>query len=339
LAAEVALSRRAKNDIRIAARWRCVLTEAAAIEFHSTVTALETAQDRALERERLLALGAALLTVTLWASAFVGIRAAGRDLSPGALALGRLLVASVALGAFALIRRDGLPARGNLGGIALCGILWFGLYSVVLNEAERTVDAGTAAMLVNVGPILIAALAGLLLGEGFPRTLLIGCAIAFGGAVVIGIATSKSIVPSWGAFLCVVAALAYAGGVVAQKPLLARVTPLQVTWLACTFAALACLPFAGSLWREASDAGAGAIGWTIYLGLAPTGIGFIAWAYALSRTTAGRMGSTTYLVTSIAILLGWLLLDETPPALALLGGALCLAGVVVARSARTPSPR
>ena len=299
---------------------------------------LETTPDVPLERERLFALGAALLTVSLWASAFVGIRAAGHDLSAGSLALGRLLVASVALGAIAFVRQERLPASQDLPGIAFCGVLWFGLYSVVLNEAERTVDAGTAAMLVNVGPILIAVLAGSVLGEGFPRGLLMGCAIAFAGAVVIGVATSRSLVPSWGAVLCVVAAFAYAGGVVAQKPLLSRVTPLQVTWLACTAGGLACVPFAGTLWHDASNAGAPAIAWTIYLGLVPTGIGFIAWAYALSRTTAGRMGSTTYLVTPIAILLGWLLLGEAPPALALLGGGLCLVGVAVARRAQ-PAPR
>jgi drug/metabolite transporter (DMT)-like permease len=113
--------------------------------------------------------------------------------------------------------------------------------------------------------------------------------------------------------------------------LLERVSPLQVTWLACTAGALACLPFAGSLWHDATRAPSSAVAWTVYLGVVPTGIGFIAWAYALSRTTAGRMGSTTYLVTPIAIGLGWLLLGETPPALALVGGALCLAGVGVAR--------
>jgi drug/metabolite transporter (DMT)-like permease len=296
------------------------------------MSTVEATAPIAAERGRSLVLGAAMLTVTLWASAFVGIRSAGRDLSPGALALGRLLVASVALGALALVRREGLPAKRDLPGIALCGVLWFGLYSVVLNAAERRVDAGTAAMLVNVGPIFIALLAGVVLREGFPRRLVQGCAIAFAGAIVIGLATSNDgLVPSWGALLCVVAALAYAGGVVAQKPLLTRVSPLQVTWLAATAGALACLPFAGSLWHDASSARASAIGWTVYLGIVPTGIGFIAWAYALSRTTAGRMGSTTYLVTPIAILLGWVVLAETPPALALLGGALCLVGVVVAR--------
>jgi len=296
------------------------------------VAALEATPVVHPERERLLALGAALLTVTLWASGFVGIRSAGRDLSPGSLALGRLVVASLALGVIALVRREGLPPKRALPGIALCGVLWFALYSVVLNEAEHTVDAGTAAMLVNVGPILIAVLAGSLLHEGFPRRLLVGCAIAFGGAIVIGYATSDDgIAPSWGAVLCLVAALAYAGGVVAQKPQLVRVSPFQMTWLACAAGALACLPFAGALVHDTAHARASAIGWTIYLGIVPTAVGFIAWAYALSRTTAGRMGSTTYLVTPIAILLGWAVLGETPTALALLGGVLCLAGVAAAR--------
>jgi drug/metabolite transporter (DMT)-like permease len=293
---------------------------------------LETTRAAPLERERLLALGTALVAVTLWASAFVGIRSAGRSLSPGSLALGRLLVASTVLGVLAFARRERLPARRDLPGIAFCGVLWFALYSVVLNAAERRVDAGTAAMLVNVGPIFIALLAGVVLREGFPRGLVAGCAIAFSGAIVIGAATSEhGLAPSWGAVLCLVAALAYAGGVISQKPLLERVSPLQVTWLACTAGALACLPFAGSLWHDATRAPSSAVAWTVYLGVVPTGIGFIAWAYALSRTTAGRMGSTTYLVTPIAIGLGWLLLGETPPALALVGGALCLAGVGVAR--------
>ena len=82
---------------------------------------------------------AALVTVVLWASAFVGIRAAGEELSPGALALGRLLVGSAALGAIVLIRREPLPGRRDLPGIAFCGVLWFGIYNVVLNEAEQRV--------------------------------------------------------------------------------------------------------------------------------------------------------------------------------------------------------
>jgi drug/metabolite transporter (DMT)-like permease len=292
-----------------------------------------------VRREELLALAAALLTVALWASAFVGIRSAGRDLSPGALSLCRLVVGTLALGAVVALRREPLPRRRDMPGIVLCGILWFGVYNVVLNEAERRVDAGTAAMLVNLGPVLIAMLAGVVLHEGFPRQLVIGCAVAFGGALVIGFATSRhGVHAGWGAALCVVAALAYAGGVVIQKPLLARISALQVTFLACAVGALTCVPFAPTLARELGDARGSAIAWALYLGVLPTAVAFTTWAYALARTTAGRMGSTTYLVPPLAILMGWAILDESPPALAFLGGALCLVGVVVARrpSRRVP---
>jgi drug/metabolite transporter (DMT)-like permease len=292
-------------------------------------------------RTRIVLVAAVLVTVTLWASAFVGIRYADRQLSPGALALARLLVGSVALGAVVLVRRERLPPRRTFLGILVCGLLWFGAYNVALNEAETRVDPGTAAMLVNTGPILIAILAGLLLREGFPRRLLSGCLVSFAGAAVIGLATSEhGVRESWGAILCLVAALTYAAGVVAQKPVLRHASALQVTWLACTVGALSCVPFAPQLVHDLAQARTATVAWTVYLGLGPTAIGFCTWAYALARTTAGRMGSTTYLVPPLAVLLGWALLGEVPPALAFPGGVLCLAGVALARaSGRRRSPR
>jgi drug/metabolite transporter (DMT)-like permease len=285
------------------------------------------------------ALAAALVTVTLWASAFVAIRSASRQLSPEALALRRLAIASVALGLLVALRREPLPAARDVPAIAFCGVFWFALYNITLNEAERRVDAGTAAMLVNLGPLLIALLAGIALGEGFPRRLLAGCAIAFGGTVLISTATSKhGGAPSWSALLCVAAALFYAMSVVVQRPLLARSSPLTITWLACTVGALVCLPWAATLARELPETRSSAIASMVYLALVPLTLGFLTWGYALARTTAGRMGATLYLVTPIAVLLGWLLLGEAPPAAALAGGALCLAGVYIsARSASSVS--
>jgi drug/metabolite transporter (DMT)-like permease len=294
------------------------------------MTALSTARD---SRSQTLLISAVGLTVALWASAFVAIRYADRELSPGALALGRLLVGSLALGLLVLIRREPLPDRRQLAGIVVCGVLWFGLYNVALNAAETRIDAGTAAMLVNIGPILIAIFAGLILREGFPSRLLTGCLVSFAGAVIIGLATSKHGVHEiLGVVLCVVAAFGYAGGVVAQKPVLRHTSPLMVTWLACTVGAISCLPYAGTLVRQIGHAGSSTIVWTIYLGVAPTAIGFVTWAYALARTTAGRMGSTTYLVPPLALLFGWVFLGEVPPLLVLPGGALCLAGVALART-------
>ena len=278
------------------------------------------------------ALVAALGTVVLWSSAFVGIRSAGRSLSPEALALGRLLVSSVALGVFAAVRRERLPERRDLARIASYGVLWLVVYNIVLNEAERRVDAGTAAMLVNIGPILIALLAGLLLREGFPRGLLAGCVVAFAGTAIIALATSDGgSAASWGAVLCVVAAFAYAAAVIVQKPVLLRASAFQVTWIACTVATIVCLPLTPQLLHGLRDADSSSIAWTVYLGIFPTAVGFVLWAYALGRTTAGRMGSMTYLVPPIAIALGWAFLGETPALLAVAGGALCLAGVGLAR--------
>jgi len=287
--------------------------------------------DRADTTNALLAAGAALITVLLWASAFVAIRHVGHELSAGALSLGRLLVGSLLLGVVAFTRPRQRLTRRDWVPLVLCGLLWFGVYNLALNEAEKRLDAGTAAMLVHIAPLLIALLAGLLLAEGFPRQLLIGSAVAFGGVLLIGTSSSSGRTETWGVVLCVAAAISYAVGVVAQKPLLARLPAAQVTWLACTIGTIACLPFAPDLVRETADARASTIWWVVFLGAFPTALGFSTWAYALARTSAGRMGATTYLVPPVSIGLAWLLLGETPAGLALAGGALCLAGVAISR--------
>jgi drug/metabolite transporter (DMT)-like permease len=299
----------------------------------------------------LLPLAAVLVTVVLWASAFVAIRHVGHELSAGALSLCRLLVAGTVLGVLVFTRRQrrptgssGLRLRGAWPRLLVCGVSWFGVYNVALNEAERRVDAGTAAMLVNIGPILIAVLAGTLLGEGFPRRLITGSAVAFGGVVVIAVSTSPGgAADRWGVLLCVLAAVAYAIGVVAQKPLLADLPALEVTWLACMIGAVSCLPFAPALVRDLGAARPSTIAWAIYLGVMPTALAFTTWAYALARTSAGRLGATTYLVPPLAISLGWALLGETPATLAFAGGAICLVGVYLSRRPATdnrrPAPR
>ena len=280
--------------------------------------------------------GAALVTVVLWASAFVGIRAAVVDLSPGSIALVRLLVGTVALGVLLATRPWMRPSRRDLAYIAAAGVAWFAGYNLTLNEAERLVDAGTAAMIVGIGPIFIAVLAGIFLNEGFPRRLLAGCTVAFAGTVIIGLATmadaGASASTPLGVALCLLAALLYGAGVTLQKPVLQRVSPLQATWLACLFGTIVCLPFAPALVGELSDARPVNLAWVVYLGVFPTAVGFTTWAFALSRMTAGRAGAMTYLIPPTAIAISWFLLDETPPALAFLGGVLCIAGVIVARS-------
>ena len=128
-----------------------------------------------------LVLLAALVTVVLWASAFIGIRGAGPHYDPGALALLRMAVGTLALGVIALRRGIRVPARRQLPLVVVWGVGWFCVYNLALNAAERTLDAGTAAMVVNLAPLMVVVFSGLFLREGFPKPLIIGAPLAFLG--------------------------------------------------------------------------------------------------------------------------------------------------------------
>ena len=287
-----------------------------------------------------LPLAAVACTLVFWASAFVAIRHLGHDFSPGALSLGRTLIGALCLAVFALGRGVPRPSRSDLLVIAVIGVLWFAVYNVALNEGEQRVDAGTAAMLIQMAPLLIALLAAVFLSEPFTVNLGVGLALGFAGVAVIALSASpggdRDVV---GVLLCLLSAAVYSVSLILQKPLVGRLSAVHITWLACTVGAIACLPFAGSLVREAADAPASSIWWLVYLGVFPTAIAFTTYAYALRHMSAGNLGVTTYLVPPITIGLGVLFLSEAPPAMAYVGGALALVGVAVARRRQRPRPR
>lgn len=105
-----------------------------------------------------------------------------------------------------------------------------------------------------------------------------------------------------------------------------------MTTFGCLVGAVMCLPFAGQLVGQAGDAPLSATLNMVYLGVFPTAVAFTTWAYALARTTASKMGATTYAVPALVVLMSWLALGEVPGLLTLGGGVLCLAGVAVSRS-------
>ncbi len=288
-----------------------------------------------------LPLTAVAVTLVLWASAFVAIRHLGSDFSAGPLSLGRLVVGALALAGFALARGVPRPTGRKWVSLVTIGVLWFGVYNVALNEGETRVDAGTAAMLIQVSPVLIAVLAAIFLSERFTPQLVAGLALAFSGVAVIALSGSpdgdRDLV---GIALCLLAAVVYSVSLVLQKPLVAVLPAVHVTWLACTIGAVACLPYAGGLVSEVGDAPASSVWWLVYLGVFPTAIAFTTYAFALQHMTASSLGVTTYIVPVLTVLMSLVFLDEVPPGLAYVGGALALVGVAVARrTARTrPTP-
>lgn len=279
-----------------------------------------------------LPLTAVAVTLLLWASAFVAIRHLGADFDPGALSLGRLLVGTACLGVAAYVTGLRRPTRHEMLTIVVIGVLWFAIYNLALNEGERRVDAGTASMLIQISPVLIAVLAAVFLSERFTVWLVLGLALAFGGVALISLSTTpggdRDVL---GVVLCLVSALVYSISVILQKPLMARLSAVQVVWLACSTGAVVCLPFAGDLVRQTAAAPVSSVLWLVYLGIFPTAIAFTTYAYALRHMSASGLGITTYLVPPITIALGLVFLDEAPPALAYVGGALALVGVAVAR--------
>lgn len=283
-----------------------------------------------------LPLAAVGCTLIFWASAFVVIRHLGQDFSPGALSLGRLLVGSACLAVVALSRGVPRPTMRESGTLVVIGLLWFGLYNVALNAGEQRVDAGTAAMLIQLSPVLIAVLAALFLKERFTISLATGLALALTGVALIAFSTSPSGGVggrdyALGVLLTLVSAIAYSISLILQKPLMARLPAVSVTWLACTVGAVSCLPFAGDLVSQVRAAPASSNWWLVYLGVFPTAIAFTTYAYALKNMSASNLGVTTYLVPPLTIVLGLVFLGETPPVMAYAGGVLALVGVAFAR--------
>lgn len=288
--------------------------------------------ERATTSVSLRVILAIIVTVLAWASAFVVIRGVGEHLGGGELALGRLLVGTVLLSLLLVGRTWVRPNRNEWVLIIVYGVAWFGAYNVTLNIAEHTLDAGTTAMIVNIGPILIALGAGIFLGEGVPKWLAIGAGVSFGGVVLIGVSSGLAGLGNGvGILWALAAAVTYTIGVLSQKRLMRRIPSTQVTWMGCAIGAAACLPFTGGLVAEVQAAPLSAILGVVYLGAIPTSLAFTTWGYALSKMPAGQLGVTTYAVPALVILFGFLAFGEVPTLLAIVGGVICLVGVALSR--------
>jgi len=285
---------------------------------------------------------AAAGTVLLWASAFPAITVAVRGLGPAGLAVARLAVASAALAAVAPWLGVRRPRPRDLPLIALCGLAGMTGYQLLLNAGERVVPAGTASLLVATAPVYASLLAVAFLGERSTRRRWTGSAVALAGTALIAAPHGLGFgAPSSfnGALIVLAAAVLQGIFHTAQKPLLARYTGFEVTAYAMWAGTAFILPWTGSLLRALPQAGGAAIGSAVFLGLAPSAAGFVLWAYAMARMDVGRVTVSLYLVPAAAIGISLVWLGQVPGPAELAGGAIALAGVMLASGGPTSDDR
>lgn len=282
-----------------------------------------------------------LFCCAVWGSTWLVIRIGVRDVPPLRLAALRMGLACVLLVPLAL-RAKARPAPAEWAGVAWAGFLQIGLVYAAVFLAATRIESGLSAVLFGAFPIWVALFAHVMLPDE-PLTVrtgaaalagLAGVAVIEGPAALRGLKGDARAV--WvGGLLVIASAVVSAYSNVYVKKRLGRVSPVVNVW-GQTLAGSLVLFAAAFLFESGRPAHwtPSAIGALLYLSIAGTVLTFVALYWLVPRVPMSVIGTIPLVDTVIAVILGAIFLGEALPLRVFAGGALIVAGVLMATRPR-----
>jgi drug/metabolite transporter (DMT)-like permease len=267
--------------------------------------------------------------VVLWASGFIGAKLGLPYAEPMTFLSLRMIAVVVLLAVVILLTRPKWPDRAGIFHSAVTGTLVHGLYlGGVFAAIENGISAGLIALIVSLQPVLTSTLANRWLGERVLPRQWLGLLLGIAGVYLIvheNMATGDIKPVAW-----VLATVALAGitvGTLYQKRFGGGIDwrpALCVQYAtAATLFTLAAFAFETRVvhWTPQFLF---ALAWLVLV----LSFGAIWLLYFLIRRSAAtRVVSFLYLTPPVTALMAWLFFDERLAPLALLGMAICVAGV------------
>ena len=269
------------------------------------------------------------LFVVMWSSAFIaGVIGVG-SAPPLLLTFARFALAGLLLGGFALAVRAPWPRGRRLAHVVVSGILVQAVqFGAFYSAIGLHVPAAVVALVQGLNPVLIALVAGRLLGERVSPRQWLGFGLGAAG-VGLAVADRLSFSPVGVAF-CVVGLLALSLGTVYQKRFAGDMDVRTGT--ATQFLVSAPLVGLASLVFETprvTDWGAfsGAVGWLVLI----NSIGaFLLLNTMLKDAPASRVSTMFFLTPSVTAVMAWLFVGQSLHPLAVAGLVVGGAGVLLA---------
>ena len=278
---------------------------------------------------------ALLLTVFFFGTNFTAVKIVVDSVPPILFAATRFTLAGLLLLLFVpLLGRENWLRREDFLPVLCLGIVGITVTQSVFTIGVNLTTAANTALVYSTAPVW-GMLLGFVLGLERPRftgVLGIGLSLAGVGFIVYGGLefAGTSLV---GDALILVAAMFWGSYTVLSLSLLARYSPLALAAYAMTLGGLAAFPLA-ALEPGGFDVGPlDGLTWgaAAYSALCSSAFGFAAWGWGVSHVGANRVLIYQYLVTLTGVTTGIVLLGEDFGPGQLIGAAVIICGVYLAR--------